>query len=417
MVWVLHIGLIALLSWWVFRIYIDSTLRPYFWYGLSAKILAGVGFGWLYQYHFQGGDTWSFFESAKILSGQFSQGPMDYLRLLAGNSMPEQLSIEIGYQGQPRALLMVRLLSVLTLVTGGSYWLCGAYLSLFAFSGLWALVNRIADNDPGSGKAAIGAFIFLPSVLFWSSGVSKETLFIGVLGYLVAWFWPNFKQQNHRKYLYWSLTIPMVLLLFPLKYYYMGVLLTVLMATILQKWLSKPNKSWLMEHGAWMAVFIILILGVSWLHPNLRINNLSDLVKTNALEIIAQTNEEALIVFRDNADPTIWMGINLPWAIVTGLFRPGIGDWGSFLKNLSIIEHLVITIFLVVRVRSLNKEDLLKPDWLPCMVYVLILAGLLTLSTPNFGTLARYKVSFMPVFVFLVLNNNIWWNKLTKSLP
>jgi hypothetical protein len=94
-----------------------------------------------------------------------------------------------------------------------------------------------------------------------------------------------------------------------------------------------------------------------------------------------------------------------------------LGDWGSFLQNLVILENLTITILIIGRIRSLRNADLLLPDWFPGLVYVLILAGLLTLSTPNFGTLVRYKVSFIPVFMFLILYKNTWWNKLTAQLP
>ena len=413
----LHISLITLLSWWVFKVYKESGVSPYYWYGLFAKILAGVGFGLLYRYHFQGGDTWLFFEGSKALAAHFFEDPTDYFRMVVGNSWPENLMNEIGYQNQPRALLMIRILSVLALITGGNYWLCSAYLSLFAFCGLWALIDRITTTYPGSTKAAVGAFIFFPSTLFWSSGVSKETLFMGVFGYLTAWFWPYFKGQTGRKYFYWLLAIPMVLVLFQLKYYYMAVLLPVLLATAIHNWFVQRDQSWLKVHGIWIMIFSVLIFGASWIHPNLRFDYLSEIVKSNALEIISKTGSEALIVFKENSDPIIWLGINLPWAIVTGVFRPNFSDWGSFLQNLVIMENLIITILLAVRLKSLNKEDLLKPDWLPCLVYILIMAGLLTLSTPNFGTLARYKVSFMPVFTFLVLYKNIWWGKLTNKFP
>ncbi len=413
----LHIILITLLSWWAFKVYQGSPARPYFWYGLFAKILAGVGFGLLYKFHFQGGDTWSFFEASNVLVERFSGDLANYFLWLAGNSWPDHLVNEIGYQGEPRALLMIRILSVLTLITDGNYWLCSAYLSLFAFGGLWALTDRITRTYPGSTKAATAAFIFLPSTLFWSSGVSKETLFMGVFGYLMAWYWPYFKRRNDGKYYYWLLAIPMALVLFQLKYYYMAVLLAVLLTTAIQSRSVPGNQSWLMVHGTWMVIFSILIFGASWLHPNLRFDYLSDMIKNNALEIISKTGSRGLIVFIENTDPTVWMGINLPWAMVTGILRPNLGDWGSWLQNLAIMENLSITILIVGRIRSLHKGDLLPPDWYPCLVYILILAGLLTLSTPNFGTLVRYKVSFMPVFLFLILYKNPWWEKLTAKLP
>lgn len=36
-------------------------------------------------------------------------------------------------------------------------------------------------------------------------------------------------------------------------------------------------------------------------------------------------------------------------------------------------------------------------------VYIVLLCVFITLSTPNFGTLSRYRVGFIPYFVFLLL--------------
>jgi hypothetical protein len=37
------------------------------------------------------------------------------------------------------------------------------------------------------------------------------------------------------------------------------------------------------------------------------------------------------------------------------------------------------------------------------VLYTILLAALLALSSPNFGALSRYKVAFVPFFVYLLL--------------
>jgi hypothetical protein len=37
------------------------------------------------------------------------------------------------------------------------------------------------------------------------------------------------------------------------------------------------------------------------------------------------------------------------------------------------------------------------------VLYIVLLAALLALSSPNFGALSRYKVAFVPFFVYLLL--------------
>lgn len=414
--WLTHFSIIVFICLRGFRIHRNSPLNSYYWYGLFLKIISGIAFGLLYKHFLHGGDTWNLFESSGFLAYWAPSDPIGYIKVLLGASIPENLIADVEFQGQPRALVMIRILSLLSLITAGNYWLCATYLSIFAFFGLWALVNQISNTYPNSTHAAVLAFIFVPSVVLWSSGISKETLYMGVFGYLVAWFWPYFKRPNRYRVFTWVVALPMVLVLVQLKYYYMAVLLPVLFTTILHKMLVPEKSVWLTIWVTWLAIFTILIFFTTWLHPNFGLDYILILVKSNATEIASRTKPDSLITFIEHANPTWWMVINLPLATISGLFRPNLGDGGTLLQYLTIVENVVILVMFLGRLRTLRKNDWRQIDWIPCAVYVMILAVLLTMSTPNFGTLARYKVSFMPVLLFLILYKNIWFEKLVSQV-
>lgn len=405
-VWLIHIGIIV---WLVLRLPMmrqTSLNRRYFWFGITFKILGGALLGLYYKNFGGGGDTWGFFESSKILSNWAVDSPWQYVKALAGGPIPDNLPGEIGYANQPRALLMVKIISVFSLLTGNSYWLTCCYFSLFSFSGLWLLVNRIAESYPESAKSAMVAFIFLPSALFWGSGISKEAIFMGGFGFLISWFWPRFAIKNKAGLIHWLAGLAMLSLLFLLKYYYVAVLIPVLLATVIQSRLIGNETTWIKTHLSWLLIFVLLLFLASWLHPNLRLDHVAYVVKHNAATIAINSSKNALIQFLDYPDAGTWMAINFPWAVLTGLLRPNIGDWGTVFQNIAVVEQLVISVLLIGKFTSIRPQDFKQPDWLPCLVYVLVLAGLLTLSTPNFGTLVRYKVSYLPVFVFMVLYRN-----------
>jgi len=46
-----------------------------------------------------------------------------------------------------------------------------------------------------------------------------------------------------------------------------------------------------------------------------------------------------------------------------------------------------------------------------------VLAVFLALSTPNFGTLSRYRVGFIPFFVFLTACGNVLLERLQRRMP
>jgi hypothetical protein len=312
---------------------------------------------------------------------------------------------------------MVKLLSVFTYITGSNYWLSSAYFSLFSFCGLWALINRITTTYPGSSKAALFSFVFYPSVLFWGSGISKETIFLGGFGFLLSWFWPYFISSGPVKAYKWIFAILIMVLLVKLKYYYMAVFIPVLVTSNIVRWVLPEQENRLRRNLYWLFIFTIILFTANWLHPNLRIDQLAALIKTNGQDILARTSLAAAIDFIDYPVPSTWMAMNFPWAIITGLFRPNIGDWGTFLQNLAVLEHVTILVMLVDGLRTFNRHQPQIHHLFPCIIYILILSGMLALSTPNFGTLVRYKVSFMPVFIFIILYRSIWWNKLTAKLP
>ena len=415
--WLIHIGVIV---WIILKFRLTqrgSFTNDYFWPGITAKILGGVLFGIYYKFFGQGGDTWSFFESATVLVHWGVNNPWHYLKSLAGSPLPDNLLQQIGFADQPRALFMVKIVSVFSLVTGNNYWLTSGYFSLFSFLGIWTLVNRIAENYAGSGKAALAAFIFLPSAIFWGSGISKEAIFMAGFGFLSAWCWPRFGAVKGTNVVHWLAGLLLLLILFQLKYYYLAVFVPVMLSTLVQSRIIKGDSPAVLVHSCWLVIFAILLFAASWLHPNLRLDYLAHLVNSNSGNITVSSSHSALVHFRDHADATTWMAMNFPWAVFSGLLRPNIGDWGTVFQDLAVVEHLAITILLLGKLGSVRKWNLLQPDWLPCIIYVIILSGLLTLSTPNFGTLVRYKVSYLPVFIFLVLYRNSWWEQLVRKLP
>ncbi len=178
-----HIPLIAFLCWQLYRKSRHKPLIAFYWWGLLAKFLAGVGIGLLYIYYYPyQGDTFSYFTDASRLSTFAFNHPLAYVKIIVFNEITtESLSTSLELWQQPRAFFMVKLVSVLCLLTYNNYWLCSLYLSLLSFAGLWTLANTLVTLFPSSGKAAGIAFLLFPSVVMWSSGVTKESIAIACI--------------------------------------------------------------------------------------------------------------------------------------------------------------------------------------------------------------------------------------------
>jgi len=101
---------------------------------------------------------------------------------------------------------------------------------------------------------------------------------------------------------------------------------------------------------------------------------------------------------------------NFPAAVFAGLFRPTLFDAHSLLQWLSAFENtLVLVLFLtalptLTTWKQIGREDRLLV--IAVALYIVALSGLLALSTPNYGTLVRYRVGFYPFFVLLLVHNS-----------
>ncbi len=98
---------------------------------------------------------------------------------------------------EPRALFLSKVVSVFGLFTASNYWIISCYFSCLAFAGAWYLVKIIRRCNAHYTLAAVLAFLFFPSVVFWSSGIVKESLAMASLYFLSAVFLSYWETYIH----------------------------------------------------------------------------------------------------------------------------------------------------------------------------------------------------------------------------
>lgn len=389
-----------------------KPLRIFFIPALILKLSAGILLGIIYRFYYTGGDTFNYFHDAVVYSDFALQSPSYFLKLLVRTDVPENLKGYFIYAEHPRALITSKILSFFTLITRNNYWISGIYFSLFSFAGMWYLSNKIAVKYPDTKMAAAIGFLFFPSVIFWSAGIMKESLIMGALSFLFAYVLeniPDFKITIWKKSL---LIIIFSFLLWQLKYYYLAVFLSVSFTTIcsLQLYFNTSifrNKT-LKLLMMWILLFCIFFGASTLLYPTLQIDNFLFFLLHTHDNIYANSSPENLIHYNNlNADYRSLLR-NLPLAFFSGLFRPAIWEINSFLQIIPAIEHLFILLSTILVIRKL-KDPISEINIIllfSIIIYILLLAILMAFAAPNFGTLIRYKVGFLPFFVYLVCIDN-----------
>jgi hypothetical protein len=304
----------------------------------------------------------------------------------------------------------VKFISFFSLITFDNYWLISLYLSFISFAAAWLLVTAIAKLFPENTLAAVIAFLFFPSAVFWGSGIIKESAAIACLAFLSFVFIRLWKNERVA-IVQWLLAVWALWILWNLKYYYAAVFIPVVVTAfsihvfIGPKFKLQRARS---EMIAWTIMFVVLLFTVSLLHPNFYPQRFLEVVAMNyeAFETISAPND--MIHFHNLKATPASMLSNAPWALLSGLFRPFIWESGNALQLFLAIENTILVILLVTALPAIktvgnSPERLLI---LSLIIYIVLLCVFVTLSTPNFGTLARYRVGYLPFFAFLVMCNN-----------
>ena len=84
------------------------------------------------------------------------------------------------------------------------------------------------------------------------------------------------------------------------------------------------------------------------------------------------------------------------------------------LSALEALLFLILTIRLVWMARWRTFAYSQSPDVLFCMVFALVFAFAVGVSTFNFGTLSRYKIPMMPYFLLAVALIDAQWKRERK---
>ena len=312
-------------------------------------------------------------------------------------------------------MFLSKVTSLFCLLTADNYWMIALYFSAISFFSSWFLVQKINRLFEGVQPAAILSFLFFPSVVFWSAGVIKECIAMAALFFLSLIFLKVWKREKLR-WPEWLLIVTSLWIVWSLKYYYIAIFLPVVFTTLAFQYLLSrfTMKSLGSKVVLWFLIFAIPILLISLLHPNFYYERFMEVVVSSYYEFQAISNPDDLIHYDAlNATPLSLLK-NSPWALFSGLFRPFITEASTAFQSFIAFENLVLLTFTASALTQLKKlvNSQHRVLLFAIILYSILLCIFLALSTPNFGTLSRYRVGFLPYLVFVLTLENPLINKM-----
>ncbi|MCC9167173.1 hypothetical protein [Pontibacter harenae] len=406
------------LVWWLRKQNWAEELRPYFFPALLLKLLCGVLLGLLYFKYYGGGDTIAYFKGALKLSAYAKQNFAGYTRLLFLNEFEsDTFKATIPFSTYPsfsNSFFTIKIISVLNLITGSSYYLNGLYLSLFSFWGAAKLAATLIKLFPKYKVAAIAAFLFFPSVIFWTSGLSKDSLMFGSMCWVVAFALTVPQRVNWTAS---SLALLMLWIFYKIKFFFAFIVLPLLVLYVLVKVLARSIPLFQQRRVQLLALTVALIVAGIAAIPVFQIYRdgfLYENIVQNYNDILALSEGKPTINLQIEPTPQSIIR-NAPEALLSAIYRPFIWEVDNMLYWAVAAENVLLAILSVMGVIGVVRGKFkVEVEHVTLLALVLVVGAICGLTTPNFGSLSRYRVAFLPFLVYLLLQGHYSNLLLTK---
>lgn len=395
---------------------LDPTYR-YYLPGLTVKLLAAVAFACIYFFYYPGGDTTSYYECGRAMANLFWKDPIGFFHVLFSPASQENMSLFDNSTGFPlpymyfdaRTFLVVRIISPLVVLGCKSYLITSILLAWLSYSGMWRLYKLFTTNYPQLSRQMAIAALFIPSVVFWGSGILKDTITLSASCWFVYALYMVFIEKRKQVLFAFALVLSAVLIV-GVKPYIFITLLPGSLLWVLYEWLRKLQSRIL----AFLLLPIIIVMSIggglfilSMLGGSLSKFELGSLFETATItqRDLKQDYYGGNSFDIGDFDPT-FAGVmsKVPIATVSGLFRPFPWEIRNVVMAFSGLENiflLVMTIFLVFRIRTgrLLRIIATNPLLFFSISFALLFAFSVGLTTANFGALVRYKIPLLPFYV------------------
>jgi hypothetical protein len=394
----------------------EMPIYKYYIKAIFIKIFGGIVFALIYFYYYQGGDTLSYYESGMTMRNLLFHSISGWASNEFGGASPQNYTLfnpHTGYPlfymyGDPQTFMVIRLINPLMIFSINGFILTTVLVSWISFFGMWKLFLVFSAHYPHLKKYFFIAILCFPSVVFWGSGILKDSITLSSSGWIVYCVYNVFLLR--KKILFHSI----LLLLF-------GMIILAIKPYIIFA-LLPGSLMWTFSHRIYKIkniVFKLLIVPFIFTlciaSGYLIVQNLGDRMGKFSVDKINTTafvTEEDLKQDYYNGhsfdlgkfDPTIGGYAKIfPKAFVAGTYRPFIWEAGNAVMLISGLENaflLYLTLLVLIRTRVFRifKRLFREPLLFFAFSYFVFFAFAVGLTTSNFGALVRFKIAYLPFF-------------------
>lgn len=402
--------------------YTDAELRKIFFTAFFLRMFGSVAYSMMVQYYYGYGDSFTYYVGSNFLRDQLLQDANNIKYFFApAEEVKKWYDFEVGdmnysgYLGTGPNLFVMKVSALVSLLAFNKFLIISLLFGFFSFAGQWRLFQVFNDINKGQQQKLLAwAVLYTPSIWFWGSGLMKESICLGGLGFIVHFLYKIF---NKKKFSIKDIILVLILvyIVYSVKSYII-IILVVSLSTIIFFNLIAKMKNIVIK--AFVVLVFILTSSIIAYISNFA-EQLQALAEESKVQVDSfQKNYEATQqedqsskagVKSEEIDASVTgMILHSPVAIFTCLFRPFI--WESrkiviFFTSLESMLLLFSTLFLVYKMRFFGFFRAIFSNQYVLFSFVLsiIFAMIIGFTTYNFGTMVRYKIMLLPFYYFMLV--------------
>lgn len=401
----------------------NIELKKIFLTAFWLRMFGCIAYSMVLQYYYGGaGDSFTYYEGSDFLHDQIVKnlGNIKYY-FVSGREFQQWFNSEVsdanltGYMAIPSANAVMKIAALFSFLAFNKFMIISLFFALFSFAGQWRLFQVFNDYNQGKNQKLLAvAVLYSPSIWFWGSGLMKDSICLGGMGFIIYILYNNIVKRR-ISLRQWLLLPALIFLVYIIKSYIIIILLASIMVVIFFRYILLLKNILLRI----FAIMLFLVVGVIFLALSNFSGQINDLVQESYAQVqtfqqsyqnLQNGDENSKAGFEiGNVDASLSsMVLKSPGVIFSCLYRPFLWESRKIIILFTSLEStllLLSTLYLLYKTRMTGFFKIIFSNHLIlfCFILSILFALIIGFTTFNFGTMTRYKIILMPFYYFMLV--------------
>ena len=356
------------------------------------KVFAGLLYAkyYLLPANYPGSDTYRFFRSSLVETDILLKNPFLFFKELFTHQYNNSGNIFIAnqsYWNDLKSNIIIKLLAIINVFTFKNYNAAIVFFNFLFLFGLVGFYKLIQDLVPTNKWLLVIGIFFIPSFLFWSSGIHKDGLIFSAIGIVLWQFHVSLKNKFTVKSVFIILTS--MVLIFGLRNFIFFILLINLIA-----WsFSYKSGKIFVVFGLVYLIALILFFASTFVSPKI---NLPNYVVIKHQEF-SQLSGRSSFTTKELKPTTKSFIKYLPTALDVVLLKPHFNEIKNKTYLLAFIENALLGIFIFISLLYRKRKVSIPVAFWGCWFFALSLFIIEGYTITFLGAIVRYKSLGIPL--------------------